>query len=141
MAEEYQGDDLMVVFGTSTLTGQGKTVSVAEAAGEQEEIDITHRGDTERQILESYAGAQKTNVDVTGLDEKLGVAEVYDSVLNTKSTLWVLPEGPTHTYREGVLQNARMIDRGLEVPFDNATEWSAAFHAKNSITWGTHSTA
>lgn len=133
---EYKGDQLYVVFGASTISGQGKTVSIAETAGEPEEIDITHRADTTRQVLESYPGIEKTNVDMSALDESLGVAEIYDSVLNTKSTLWVYPEGKTLTYRMGILQNARMIDRGLETPFDGAGEWTATWHAKNSITWG-----
>ena len=138
---EYKGDQLFVVFGTSTLSGQGRTISVAETAGEPEEIDVTHRGDTERQVLESYPGLVRTNVDMGALDESLGVAKIYDSVLNTKSTLWILPEGATNTYREGVLQNARLIDRGLEAPFDGAGEWSATWHAKNSIAWSTHATS
>ena len=134
---EYKGDQLYVVFGSSTLSGQGRTVSVAETAGEPEEIDVTHRADTERQVLESYPGLVRTNVDMSALDESTGVAEIYDSVLNTKSTLWIYPEGAVSTYRMGILQNARLIDRGLEAPFDGAGEWSATWHGKNSITWST----
>ena len=141
MGTEYKGSSLQVFFNTVELSGQGRTVNVSEAAGEPEEIDITHRGDTERQLLESYPGGQKTTVDTSGLDESTGTAVIYDFAVNAQDTLYVYPEGKTHTYREGELQNARLIDRGLSVPYDGAGEWTAQFHAKNSITWGTYSSA
>jgi len=141
MGTEYKGSSLQVFFNTVELSGQGRTISVSEAPGEAEEIDITHRGDTERSTLESYPGAQKVTITTGGLDETTGTATIYDFAINAQDTLLVYPEGKTHTYREGVLQNARLMDRGLEVPFDGAAEWTAQFHAKNSITWGTYTSA
>ena len=141
MGTEYKGSSLQVFFNSVELSGQGRTITVSESPGSPEQIDITHRGDTERQLLESYPGAQVTTVDTGGLDESTGTAVIYDFAMNALDTLYVYPEGKTDTYREGVLQNARLIDRGLEVPYDGAVEWSATFEAKNSITWGTYSSA
>ena len=140
MGTEYKGSSLTVEYNSVTLTGQGRTVTVSEEAGEPEEIDITHRGDTERQVLESFPGRQACTVELGGLDEGAGTAVIYDFAINAKDTLKIYPEGKTNNTRLLTLNNARLIDRNLDVPYDGAAEWGATFHAKNSITLGTYTT-
>lgn len=136
---EYKGSLLQVYYNTVELSGQGRSVSVNEEAGEPEEVDVTHRGDSSRQVLEGFPGRVATTVEVSGLDEAGGTANIYDFALNAKDTLKVYPEGRTSGERELTVQNARLITRNLDTPFDGAAEWTASFNAKNSVTHGTYS--
>jgi hypothetical protein len=137
---EYKGQYLQVFFGGVDISAQGRTVNVSEDAGEPEEIDVTHRGDDERQVLESYPGRQVCNVDATLLDETGGDAEIMGYDVNDIDTLVVYPEGQADGGRMGTLDNARLIQRTTDVPYDGAVEISCTFHAKNTIVWSTYST-
>ena len=143
MAEHYSGTDMIVNFGadSDSFASYGRTIEISEDAGAPDTIDTTHKGDTERQSIEGFPGAQETNVTLTGLD-------IYDSItafgsvaLNTKSTLVVYPAGQTHTYPVLTLQNARMHGRSQSVPYDGVTEMTFTFNAKNSLTRSTYSSA
>jgi len=112
-------------------------VRVNENAGEPEEIDVTHKSDTERQILESYPGAQTCSVDFTGLDISDGAATLLDFAINAKDTLKIYPEGNTAGNELLTLSNARLISRVRGLEYDGAAEIEATFHAKNSITMST----
>ena len=136
---EYSGKDLVVVFNTVDISGAGRRVRVREEAGEPEEIDVTHKGDTERQVLETYPGAQKARVEVNCLDESDGEAAILDFAINAQDTLFVYPEGQTHGNEELTLNSARLISRDKEIPYDGAVEVSSVFSAKNSLTYGTYS--
>jgi hypothetical protein len=138
---EYKGSLLQVYFNTVDISATGRSVNVSEDAGEPEEIDITHRGDTERQVLESFPGRQACTVDVTLLDDDGGASTIYGFAINAKDTLFVYPEGSTAGNRKGQLNNTRLIQRSLTTPYDGAVEVSVQFHAKNSITWTTLATA
>lgn len=138
---EYVGSDLAVYFNTVDVSGQMRTVSVQEAADEAEEIDVTHKGDSARVLLEGFAGAEKTTVEVDLLDDDGGDATIFDFALNAKDTLFVYPEGKVHTYPELTLQNARLNERTQEIVYDDAVSVSATWHAKNTITRGTYSSA
>ena len=138
---EYTGSSLAVFFNTVDISGQMRTVSVQEAADEAEEIDVTHKGDSARVLLEGFAGAEKTTVEVELLDESGDASNIMDFALNAKDTLLIYPEGKTHTYTELTLNNARMNQRTQELVYDDAAMISATFHAKNTITRGTYSSA
>ncbi len=138
---EFKGSSLVVEFGALTLSDQARTVSVNEEAGDPEEIDITHRGDSVRTVLEGFPGRVATKVETDGLDEGGGTAKIYDTLMNAVDTLLIYLEGKTAA---GVLtkvtvQNARLIARSQETTYDGATSWKASFSAKNSVTWGTYS--
>ena len=77
---EYSGSLLLVEYNTVDISATGRRVRVNENAGEPEEIDITHKGDSERQILESYPGAQSCSVDITILDLSDGAATILDFI-------------------------------------------------------------
>lgn len=136
---EYTGEDLAVFFNTVDISGQMRTVSVQEAADEAEEIDVTHKGDAARVLLEGFAGAEKTTVEVELLDESGDASAIMDFALNAKDTLYVYPEGRTAGKTELTLENARMNQRTQELVYDDAASVSATFHAKNTITRGTYS--
>lgn len=138
---EYSGSLLAVDYNTVNISAQGRRVRVNENAGEPEEIDITHKGDTERQILESYPGSQTCSVDVTVLDDSDGANTLLDFAINALDTLLVYPEGKTHQNEMLTLSNARLISRVRGLEYDGAAEIEATFHAKNSITMSTYSSS
>lgn len=137
---EYKGADLAVFYNSVDISGQARTVTVNEEAGEPEQLDITHKGDTERQLLEGFAGANRTTVELGILDDSAGHA-LLDFAINAKDTLYVYPRGKTHTYEEIEIQNARFISRSEPIVYDQAVEITANFIALNSCTRGTYSSA
>jgi hypothetical protein len=138
---EYKGHNLAVVFNTVDISGQARSVTVNEEAGEPEQLDVTHKGDSERQLLEGFAGAQRTSVEMNILDDDDGDSALLDFAVNAKDTLFVYPEGRTHTYQEIVIQNARLISRAEPIVYDQAVEITANFLALNNCTRGTYSSA
>jgi hypothetical protein len=137
---EFKGDSIAVDFNTVDISAQARTITVNETAGEPEEIDVSHKGDTSRQVLEGFPGTETTNVEMNILDEEGDVSALMDFALNAKDTLYIYPEGKTHTKPMLTLHNARLTERSQELPFDGASEINATFHAKNTITRGTYST-
>lgn len=141
MSEEYSGKDFEAYFNTVNISGQGRRMVINETAGEPEEVDITHRGDSERSALETYPGTVKTNVEFTCLDEADGGAGLLGFALNAQDTLFAYPRGRIHGYPQITVNNARLIDRSQPVEYDQAVELEATFHAKNSVTRDTYSSA
>ena len=135
---EFKGDSLAVFFNTVDISLQMQTVSVNEEGAEPPDIDITHKGDTVQQVLEGLPVAKKTGVEVHLFDSNADNAEIMQFAIQAKDTLYVYPEGQTHTYTELTLNNARLINRTQDIPYDNAVTIDASFHAKNSITRGTY---
>ena len=138
---EYKGADVAVFYNTVDISGQARSVTVNEDAGEPEQIDVTHKGDTERQLLEGFPGSQTTSVEVEILDDDGGDSALLDFNVNAKDTLYVYPEGKTHTYEEITVTNARLISRSESIVYDQAVTISASFYALNSCTRGTYSSA
>lgn len=141
MAEHYSGKDLLVEFAGTDISAYARSIEVTETAPIPDDIDVTHKGDTEKQVIEDIAGAQTCDASFTALD-------IYDALhafgtvaLNTKDTLVVYPKGQTHTYPELTLQNARFHERSESIPYDGAVVLSGSFHAKNSLTRSTYSSA
>ena len=142
MAEHYSGKDLITEFGSVDISTYAREVTINESADAPDSIDTTHKGDTVKTDLEGLPGAIITEASVGG------VVDIYDSMhafgtmaLNTKDTLIVYPNGKTHTYPMLTLNNARLNSREQTVPYDDAVTLSASWHAKNSLTRGTYSSA
>ena len=135
---EFRGDSLAVYYNTIDISLQMQTCTVTEEGGEPPDIDITHKGDTTVQVLEGLPAAKKTNVSVHLFDSTGDDSEIMDFAIQSIDTLFVYPQGRVHTYPELTLQNARLINRTQEIPYDNAVTIDAEFHAKNSITRGTY---
>jgi hypothetical protein len=141
MGDEYSGASLQVFYNTVDISGKGRTVKVSESAAEPEKIDVTTRGDTERQELESFPGKTVTAIDFGCLDEDDGSANLLDFAINSKDTLTVYPRGKTHTYPKIEIKNARLLSRDHNVPYDNAVDLASKFSANNSCTRSTYSSA
>jgi len=135
---EFKGDSLAVYFNSVDISLQMQTVNVNEEGAEPPDIDITHKGDTVQQVLEGLPVAKKTGVEVHLFDSNADNAEIMQFAIQAKDTLYVYPEGRTHTNTELTLNNARLINRTQDIPYDNAVTIDASFHAKNSITRGTY---
>lgn len=141
MGDEYSGKDLNVYYNTVELGAKGRRVRITESAGDPVEVDITHKGDTEEQTLELRGRRVETQVDFDALGEDDDEAALLDFAINAKDTLYVYPEGRTHTKPELTLSNARLISRGEPYEYDREVELSATFKAFNSLTRGTYSSA
>ena len=137
---EFLGNSLAVYYNTVDISLQMRSATVTEEGAEPPDIDITHKGDATVQVLEGLPAAKKTNCDVTLFDSSGDSAEIMGFAIQSIDTLYIYPEGRTHSYPELVLQNARLINRTQEIPYDNAVTIEASFHAKNSITRGTYDT-
>lgn len=138
---EYKGLSLQVFYNSLDISGTGRSVTVTEDAGEPEQIDVTHRGDSERQLLEGFPGSQTVTVEMEILDESGGSASLQAFAVNSKDTLVIYPEGQTNGYIMLTLQNARLTQKTQEVPYDGASTVTASFYAMNSLTHGTYSSA
>lgn len=139
MTTEYKGNSLVVEFNTVDVSGQARTVTVNEEAGEPDEIDITHKGDSERQTLEGLPGSPKTSVNLETLDYDADTVGILTFALNAKDTLLVYPRGKTHGYPKLIINNARLISREKKVPYDGAAELTSKFSASNTVTYSTYS--
>lgn len=141
MADQYTGKDMVVEYNTVDISGTARTVEVTESSDEPESIDKTHKGDATRLTIEGFPGATGTQVTVNALDEVGGVAAMKDFAANAKDTLVIYPEGKVHTKEKITVQNARLIEMGETIPYDNVAEWNVTFSAKNTVTRGTYSSA
>ena len=141
MAVHYDGSDLLVMFGAVDISGYARSVEVSETASAPETLDVTHKGDTARQILEGFPGAPETNVTLNVLDVYDALSAFGTMALNTKDTLIVYPAGMTHTYPMLTLQAARLHERTETVPYDGVVEMTATWNAKNTLTRSTYSSA
>jgi len=138
---EYSGINLAVFYNTVDISGQGRSIRVGEEAGEPEEYDVTHKGDTAKQILEGLPEAAKTRAEFNCLDDDGGDAALLDFAINAKDTLLIYPEGKTHAYPELTLSNARLVNRNQPIEYNGPVELEATFVAKNSLTRSTYSSA
>ena len=138
---EYKGDALAADFNTVDISAMGRTITVNETADEPEDIDATHKGDTQRNLIEGFPGAVKTDVECEMLDDEADASGLMGFAVNAKDTLLVYPEGKIHTYTMLTISNARLTSRSQNLVYDDVTAISATFHAKNSVTRGTYSSA
>jgi hypothetical protein len=141
MADNYDGRSLVVKHNTVDISGTARSVKVTGAAGEPPDVDHTHKGDTTQVIAEGIPRAVKTNVELSVLDETGNAAAATALVLNAKDTLTIYPEGVVHGKQKITLTNARLISRSHTTPYDNVAEVSMTFHAKNTATYTTYSSA
>lgn len=135
---EYTGRNMVLEFETNDISDQARRVVIDEAADAPEDIDVTHKGDTERQLIDGLPGAVKTTVTIEALDESGGVGDIMALVLNTTGTLNFYPNGKVEGEAEGVLNNATLRSRNQTVAYDDATTVTAVFESKQSVTWGTY---
>lgn len=140
MADQFTGKDMVLEFGTDDVSASMRKVTLTENADPPEDIDITHKGDTERQLLDGLPGATKSTVAAEMLDET-GQASVLSGIsLNTKDTVIFYPEGKTNGKAMMTLDNATFRNRVQTTAYDGAAELTATFDSKEAATWDTYAT-
>lgn len=141
MAVHYIGDDAVVVYKATDISGYYRTGEVSETAPAADEIDQSHKGDSARTLLEGLAGPAKTNFTMTVIDIYDALTEYGTLALNSKDTITIYPNGVTHTYPQYTMNNARLNERTSSIPYDGAVEITLAFEAKNTLTRSTYSSS
>ena len=141
MADNFSGSAVKVVYDTLDISGAARSVTVTEAQEAPGDIDVTHRGDAAKVVLEGLAGAPKTTVKVDMLDETEGGSPAVALTMNTIDTLFIYPEGEVHGHQLLTVNNARFYSREQTVPYDGAVAWTLTFEAPNTVTYSTYNTA
>ena len=138
MADQYVGDSMDAYYNTVDVGGTLRVINVDETVAAPPDIDCTHKGDTSLNLKEGIPGGLKSTASLEALDEAGGVSAMKDFSVNSLDTLFLYPQGRTHTYEELTIQNARYLGMSETIPYDGAAAWTASFEAKNSMTRGTY---
>ena len=141
----YSGINLAVGWGGTAITavdlaGHGRTVDVSETAPAPDTIDVTHKGDTSKQIIEGLPGAPETNITFTAIvDDTWSVNDTM--IINTLGTLYVWPRGKIHAYPQIIIRSAVLHERSYKAAYDGTIETTLVFNAKTTATHGTYASA
>ena len=141
MPVHYDGRDLVVEFGVVDISAYARAITLDETAPEPDELETTHKGDTEKQTIEGLAGAQSASAAFTMIDIYDALTAFGSMPINSIDTLITYPKGKVHTYPMLTLQNARLISRSEPIEYNGVVEISGNFSARNSLTRGTYTTA
>lgn len=138
---EYSGVDLCIEFASTDISGKARTADISEATGEPEKIDVTTKGDTQRQTLEGLVGADNTTITCTILADDGGSDPVAALSMGASGSLVVYDNGKTHGQNMATTAAARLTDRSISIPYDGAVEWSLTFNSVNAVAYSTYSSA
>ena len=134
---EFKGSSLRLDFAGTDISGGGRSVSISEDPGEPEKIDVTVKGDTERQYLASFPGGHNTTVTFNALAQ--AASDTIEPIAtNTTGTLAVYPEGYTHGAISATILAMRLINKEYVTPYDGAVEWNLTFNSTTSCTYSTY---
>jgi len=133
---EFSGKDVILLFGGTDISGSARTVTVSEAPGELEKIDVTVKGDTERSYLASFPGGNNTTVTAEILANS--ASDPVEAVTaNSSGAVVVLPEGSAEGAIQISIAGMYLIGRDYTIPYADAVKWDLTF---NSVTVATYST-
>jgi len=136
---KFKGSSLVLAFAGTDISGAGRSIEIDEAPGEPEKIDVTVRGDTEREYLEGFPGGDNTTITLNAL--ALDASDTIEPIAtNTTGTLLAYPEGTAHGAIKVTVSAARVTGKTYTVPYDGAVEWNLTFNSVNAATYGTHAT-
>ena len=141
MAEHYVGDDVVLVYSATDISGYARSVDISEVAPKPDAADTTHKGDSAKSDIQLLGGAPETDVSMTVIDIYDALTEYGTLALNSKDTVTIYPNGVTHTYPQLTCNNAVLNERSQTIPFEGAVEISLAFNARNTLTRSTYSSA
>jgi len=133
---EFKGEDLILNFAGTDLSGGGRVVTVSEAPGEAEKLDVTVKGDSARQYLEGFPGGANTTVTLTALAQA-STDPIEGIAANTTGAIEILPEGDTAGAISVDIAAMRLIGKDYTVPYNGAVEWSLTFNSATVATYGT----
>jgi len=133
---EFKGDDVILNFGGTDISGAARVVTVSEAPGEAEKLDVTVKGDTARQYIEGFPGGHNTTVTLAALAD--GTSDAIEAVsANTTGAVEILPEGDTAGAIGVTIAAMRLVGKDYSVPYDGAVEWALTFNSVTAATYGT----
>ena len=133
---EFSGKDVVLKFAGTDISGSARTVTVSEAPGEMEKIDVTVKGDTARQYLASFPGGNNTTVtaEILALD---GSDPIEAIAANTSGALVVLPEGAGAGNISISIAGMYLIGKDYTIPYADAVKWDLSFNSTTAATYGT----
>lgn len=134
----FTGKDMVLEWGTIDISVTSREITVNEAAASTPDIDVTHKGDTEQQLMDGLPGAPKTTIKQTVLADDASTV-IQDLVQNDQDTLSFYPQGKTHGKPEFTLNNAIFLNRDYREPYNEPAVWDLNFEAKEGGTWSTYS--
>ena len=136
---EFKGDDVILDFAGTDISGSARVVTVSEAPGEAEKLDVTVKGDTARQYIEGFPGGANTTVTLAAL--ALDASDTIEAVTaNTTGAMSILPEGDVQGAIEVTVAAMRLIGKDYTVPYDGAVEWALTFNSVTAAVYGTNAT-
>ena len=141
----YSGAALLVAWGADEVSAadlalHGRSVDVTETAPAPDTIDVTHKGDTAKQIIEGLPGAPETNVSFTAIvDDTWSACDTM--LLNAVSTLWIMPRGRINAYPMIKVGAARLHERTYKEGYDGTNEVTLTFNSKNVATHTTYTSS
>ena len=136
---EFKGDDVILDFAGTDISGSARVVTVSEAPGEAEKLDVTVKGDSARQYIEGFPGGANTTVTLAAL--ALDGSDTIEAVTtNTTGAMSILPEGDVQAAIEVTVAAMRLIGKDYTVPYDGAVEWALTFNSVTAAVYGTNQT-
>ena len=136
---EFKGDAVILDFAGTDISGSARVVTVSEAPGEAEKLDVTVKGDTARQYIEGFPGGANTTVTLSAL--ALDGSDTIEAVAaNTTGAMSILPEGDVQAGIEVTVAAMRLIGKDYTVPYDGAVEWALTFNSVTAASYGTNQT-
>ena len=137
---EFKGSAVVVEFAGTDISGSARTVTISEDPGEAEKIDVTVKGDTERQYLAGFPGGDNTTVTMNAL--ALDGSDTIEGIAtNTTGNVIVLPEGDVHGGIAVTIASMRLINKEYTIPYDGAVEWNVTFNSETAAVYGTNDTS
>ena len=133
---EFKGDSVILNFGGTDLSSSARVVTVSEAPGEAEKLDVTVKGDSARQYIEGFPGGANTTVTLAALAD--GASDAIEAVAaNATGAMEILPEGDTAGAISVDVAAMRLIGKDYTVPYDGAVEWALTFNSVTAASYGT----
>ena len=134
---KYTGLNMDCFFDSSSIAAGLRTMEVDPRAAEPDVLDSSARGSTMREEVEGLAGAIRTRITLTGLDESGGSHAILDLSLNDTGAMVCYPEG-TGAGKETIsMTSARLLAVPRTFNFEELTIWRAEFLALGEPTYGT----
>jgi len=134
---EFKGDDVILEFAGTDISGSARVVTISEAPGEAEKLDVTVKGDTARQYIEGFPGGANTTVTLAAL--ALDGSDTIEAVTtNTTGAVSIQPEGSAQGAIEVTIAAMRLIGKDYTVPYDGAVEWALTFNSVTAASYGTN---
>ena len=134
---EFKGEDVILEFAGTDISGSARVVTVSEAPGEAEKLDVTVKGDSARQYIEGFPGGANTTVTLSAL--ALDASDTIEAVTtNTTGAVSIQPEGSAQGAIEVTVAAMRLIGKDYTVPYDGAVEWALTFNSVTAAVYGTN---